>query len=157
MQEDELLHAYLTTRDETLASRHLECMFQEHVLPIVTAIVESRFHVSLRRPDRRTQSQVEQDAEDLRARVILDLAERLEEIRRHPSGPPLQDFRAYVAASTYRAFGRHLAGRYRTRAALREQLRYLLTHREEFACWTQESSKFLCGFAHWRIQHQIVL
>ncbi len=149
MLDDEALRNYLTTADETLSSRHLECLLNSHALPIVTAIVEARMRVSLRRQEGRAQTQTEQDADDLRARVLGDLTERLGALRNGPSSQTITDLRAYVAMTTYRAFGRHLAGRYRSRTALREQVEYLLTHRKEFACWVQKPQRRLCGLAPW--------
>src|SRR5690242_3604690 len=101
MHSDTLLQAFLQEPDETAATCLLQRLLIEFAEPVILAIIESRFHVSLRHTGSRVQSLAEQDAEDMRGKVLLDLTARLRDLQNTPDRNPVRDFRAYAAMTTY--------------------------------------------------------
>jgi hypothetical protein len=105
---DDLLLPYLHAADEKEAQQQLTRLIEEHARPLVDAIVTRRWRRALRRPGRLHQSEVEQDAEDIRGEVIAQLIARLAAARMDAGREAIGQFAAYVAVTTYHACDRSL-------------------------------------------------
>jgi hypothetical protein len=65
-------------------------------------------------------------------------------------GPPIENFRGYVATTTYNAYYKYVRMKYPARSRLKNRLRYLFNHRPDFVIWEDESQEYFCGLAAWR-------
>jgi hypothetical protein len=138
-----LLVSYLQTTDEAEAGRLLEELVCDFAQPLVRDIINFKLRVNFGGPDLR------EEALDLAGDVTLKLVKRLNELRTAPETTAIINLRSYVAAMAYNACDEYLRRRYPRRQSLRNQLRYVLTHRDEFALWQDEDGKSCCGFAEW--------
>lgn len=121
----------------------IEQLVVSHAEPLIKQVIRSKFHPYFGEGTR-------QDAEDLRSEVLVQLLIRLRAFKADPSRQAIGNFRSYVAVVTYRACHDHLRRRYPHYHQLKNRLRYLLTHRPEFALWECEPSVSLGGFVRWR-------
>ena len=143
---DHLLRQFIEATEEEQADRWLVTLIDEHAVPIVREILASslRFHLSNNR------AASTQDASDLFNDIIANLISRLRNIRSDRAQGAVTDFRGYIAATAYNACNLYLRQKYPRRSRLKNRLRYLLSHDETFALWTNEASGLICGFAQWR-------
>jgi hypothetical protein len=143
--QDALLQQYVSARDPAGACAYLEKLLSEFVEPIVRDITryKSRAYFSTRH------SHEVQDEEDIRSEVVLQLISRLQELRSSRGQPPIENFRGYVATTTYNAYHKYLRTRYPARWRLKNRLRYLFNHRGNLAVWENEAGEHLCGLAAW--------
>jgi hypothetical protein len=79
----------------------------------------------------------------------LRLVRLLRELKTNPQNKPVKNLRSYVAVMSYHACEEYLRRKYPQRHSLKNKLRYILTHRQEFALW-EGDDKWLCGFSEWR-------
>jgi DNA-directed RNA polymerase specialized sigma24 family protein len=149
-QSDSLLHPFLLATDQTESDRHLERLIHEHAEPIIKGILRRRTYVHPSRTENVRQSQDEQDAEDVRGEVVVQLLTRLHRLKSNPGNEGISNLRAYVAVTTYRACDKHLRQRYPQRWRLKSRLRYLLTHQPGFALWQADDGEWWGGFDVWR-------
>lgn len=149
-QSDSLLQPFLLATDQTESDRHLERLIHEHAEPIIKGILRRRVYVRLSRTESVRQSQDEQDAEDVRGEVIVQLLTRLHGLKSNPNSEGISNLRAYVAVTTYRTCDKHLRQRYPQRWRLKSRLRYLLTHQPGFALWQIDDGEWWGGFAVWQ-------
>jgi RNA polymerase sigma factor (sigma-70 family) len=143
---DHLLLQFIEATDEEQANLRVATLVDEHAVPIVREILGSRlrFHVNNNR------AAATQDANDLFNDIIISLLSRLRAIRNDRAQGAVTDFRGYIAATAHNACNLYLRQKYPRRSRLKNRLRYLLSHDETFALWTNETSGSICGFAHWR-------
>jgi RNA polymerase sigma factor (sigma-70 family) len=125
------------------ARQLIEQLVSAHAEPLIKQVIKSKFHPHF---DQGTC----QDAEDLQSEVLVQLLVRLRAFKADPTKQAIGNFRGYVAVVTYRTFDNHLRRKYPQYHQLKNRLRYLLTHRPEFALWENEREVWLCGFARWR-------
>jgi RNA polymerase sigma factor (sigma-70 family) len=92
----------------------------------------------------------ELDVEDLHGEVMLSLISRLRELRNDPVKRVIASFRSYVRVSCANACAEHFRRKLPLRNKLHDKLRYVLTHRAEFAMWKDRQDEWLCGLANWR-------
>lgn len=142
---DALLERYLSERDPAVAQECLEELLSEYVEPVVRDITRYKSRLN----GASSSDHEAQDEEDIRSEVVLQLISRLREHRSFRTERPIENFRGYVAATTYNAFHKYLRGKYPARWRLKNRLRYLLNHRANFAVWENESGEYLCGLAAW--------
>lgn len=121
----------------------IEHLVTAHAEPLIKRVIKSKLHLS-------HESGAGQDAEDLQSEVLVQLLIRLRAFRSDPAQQTISNFRGYVAVVTYRACYNHLRQKYPHYHQLKNRLRYLLTHRPEFALWENEQEVWLCGFARWK-------
>ena len=142
-----LLRDFWQATDEAAAHRLLERLVQEHARPVVQQVLNSalcfklggaQFNAS--RPD----------AEDVYGEVTLALLRRLRSLKENPGEQSITNFRAYVAVTAYNACYEYLRQKFPRRWRLVNRLRYLLTHRQEFALWGSAEGVWLGGFVGWR-------
>jgi DNA-directed RNA polymerase specialized sigma24 family protein len=143
--QDVLLRRFLNEEDPTIAQVCLEGLLAEHVEPVVRDItrykVRSAYSLGC--------GHEAQDEEDIRSEVVLQLISRLRDLRKSPTHAPIENFRAYVAATTYNAYYQYVRMKYPVRWRLKNRLRYLLNHRTDFAIWKGRHQEYFCGLAAW--------
>lgn len=147
LKSDELLVPFLRAADEEEAGRLLALLVEEHVAPIMWAVVRRKLRVPLRECDggERNQDALEVVAE-LRAALLDDLLSLRAGRRERVIG----NLRGYAAAAAYNACHRYLREKYPQRHSLKTRLRYLLTHHAGFALWEAEGAHaLLAGRAAW--------
>jgi RNA polymerase sigma factor (sigma-70 family) len=146
LQIDAVLSPYLQARGEADAAAALEQLICERAQPIVRQIVAARLRVG-----RSATSDISEDeATDVVSEVTLKLVQRLRGLRANASEKAIENFRGYVAVTAYHACDGYLRKKYPRRYSLKNQLRYILTHRAGFAAWQGSEGDLLCGFAVWR-------
>src|ERR1051326_8085128 len=144
-QAHSLLTRYLQAADEAEAQCFLDRLIEEFAQPILKGIVGTRYRVSLDALRGRTQTRNEQEASDAYSDATIQLISYLRKLRRQPQRDAIQNFRAYVAATTYRACDNLLRRKYPQRWSLKTKLRYLLSKQECFALWEAKQHETLCG------------
>ena len=144
--QDALLQRFLSEEDSTIAQVCLEALFSGHVEPLVRDITRYK----LRRNCGFGRSYEAQDEEDIGSEVTLHLLARLRELRKSRAQSPIENFRGYVAATTYNMYYKYVRMKCPSRWRLKNRMRYLLNHGHGFAMRKDEDQEFLCGLAVWR-------
>ncbi len=139
---DEALSSYLQAQDEAAAELALSRLLYEQAEPVIGSILRHNLRVTLREADDNADNQ---NALALRSSVRLQLLSELEALRSRPGGPAWANFRSHVAELTYQACDEHLRQQHPRRHNLKNKLRYLLTHNEEFALWENELRELVAG------------
>ncbi|MBA2647407.1 MAG: sigma-70 family RNA polymerase sigma factor [Pyrinomonadaceae bacterium] len=147
-QSDELLLPFLRATRGAESDRLLSQLLTEHAAPIIKAIVANKLGARAAN----TPSRESQDAEDVYSETLTRLLSHLSDCKNNPNGNAIGDFRSYVAVTTYNACHAYLRQKYPQRWRQKNRLRYLLTHRKEFALWEIGAHLWLGGFAAWRGQ-----
>jgi RNA polymerase sigma factor (sigma-70 family) len=135
---DSLLVPLLRTRDEAESQRLLEHLVADHILPVSKEIIYHKLGAHFSGRD-------QQDSEDVQNNVVLKLLSTLREYKLDPDGRAINNFRSYVAVTTYNACNEYLRQRYPQRNSLKNQLRYVFTHVPHLAMWTNDDGKAVCG------------
>lgn len=142
-----LLRDFQQSDNEANSQALLERLVQDHVRPIVRQVLNSTLRFRLKD---QTSGSSSRDAEDLYGNVVVALCQRLRRFKEESDAPVLNNFRGYVAVTSYNACHEYLRQRFPQRWSLTNKLRYLLTHRPEFALWEDAERSWLCGFANWK-------
>ena len=143
---DPLLLPVIQAISDDQADTILAQLISQHAEPVINKIVGYKFHVFLRENNRAQND----DAEDVKSEIVLNLLSRLTELRNNSQFEAIRDFRSYVAVTSYRACYEHLRHKYPKRFSLKNKLRYFLRHQQGFALWETDESGWLGGFSHWR-------
>jgi RNA polymerase sigma factor (sigma-70 family) len=144
---DHLLVAFIEANEQAEIDRCLAHLIDEHARPIVREILGSTLQLHV---DKSGVGRSSQDAGDLLNDILVSLISRLRHLRHDPEQHAIADFRSYVASTAYNACNLHLRRKFPRRSRLKNRLRYLLSHDNDFALWISEASGLLCGFAIWR-------
>jgi hypothetical protein len=144
---DQVLVPFLEEDDRSVSESLLGELVTNHAEPVIRAVIRRRLMVTLGPSDGDSQNQ---DALELAGDVRVKLVGELRSLKGEGLDRRIVDFRAYVAVTTYNACHDYLRRRYPRRWQLRNQLRYLLTHRRELALWRGRDREWLCGLASWR-------
>src|SRR5260221_10593531 len=128
-EQDALLQRYLNERDPAAAQKCLEELLSGYVEPVVRDITRHKSRANFTS----SSNHEVQDEEDIRSDVVLQLISRLQALRGSGGQALIEDFRAYVAATTYNAHPKYFRKKYPARWRLKNRLRYLLNHRADFA------------------------
>ncbi len=98
--QDALLKRFLNEEDPAIAQACFETLLSEHVEPLVRDITryKSRSSYSF------GCTHEFQDEEDIRSEVVLQLISRLRDLRRSGADAHIENFRGYVAVTTYNAY-----------------------------------------------------
>src|SRR5262249_4937935 len=120
--------------------------------PIARAVIGYKLRVFVSQSGH---SRHNQDADDVYGEVIIKLLRRLRDFRTDPDELAIGSFRHYVKVVAVNACAEYLRRKYPLRASLRDQLRYLLTPKPNFALWEPQaepsgSSGWMCGLADWQ-------
>lgn len=142
-----LLRDFQQSDNEATSQVLLERLVQEHVRPIVGQVLNSTLRFRLKD---QTSGSSSHDAEDLYGNVVVALCQRLRRLKEESGELVLNNFRGYVAVTSYNACHEYLRQRFPQRWSLTNKVRYLLTHRPEFALWEDDERCWFCGFASWK-------
>ena len=144
-ETDALLIPFLNAAQSSESNSLLTQLLSGQAGPIVRGIIREKLHL-FRAGEAPIQGQ---DEEDVYSDVMAQIVARLNALR-STRADPILDFRSYVATATFNACHQYLRRKYPHRWRLKNRLRYLLTHRDEFEIWEGAVGKQLCGFAAWR-------
>ena len=133
-----LLKIFIQSSDSGEQERAFSTLLTEHAEPTINKIIryKNRGAVS--------------DGEEIYSEVMLQLAGRLRRLQTETNGNAIDDFNSYVAVTAYNACDRFLSRKYPNRRRLKNGLRYLLAHRENFAVWQDTSGNYVGGFRRWQ-------
>jgi hypothetical protein len=145
LQSDAVLWPFLRAQDETASGSALEKLICESAQPLVRDVIRNKLRVGHSTDRDLTDDQ----AADLASDVTMKLVGRLRELRSQPAAKAINNFRGYVAVMTYHACDEFLRQKYPRRYSLKNQLRYLLTHRDGLKLWESDDGISLCGYAVW--------
>jgi hypothetical protein len=140
-----VLLPFLRAKDETASGSALERLICESAQPVVRNVIRNKLRVGHSTDRDLTDDQ----AADLASDVTMKLVGRLRELRSQPAAKAINNFRGYVAVMTYHACDEFLRQKYPRRYSLKNQLRYLLTHRDGLKLWESGDGTLLCGYALW--------
>ena len=131
-----LLQTFAQSSDSGERENALSALLTDHAAPTVNKIIRYK-----------TRGAAE-DGEEIYSEVMLQLVRRLQKL--NGEGGEIQDFNSYVAVTTYNACDRFLSRKYPNRRRLKSGLRYLLTHRKNFAVWQDQNGNYVGGFHRWQ-------
>jgi RNA polymerase sigma factor (sigma-70 family) len=137
-QTDSLLRLFAQTSDAGEQERVLSALLTEHAEPVITKIIRYKTRG------------VSEDSEEIYSEVMLQLVGRLRRLKAETNGKEIENFDSYVAVTTYNACDRFLSRKYPNRRRLKNGLRYLLAHRENFAVWQDKNGNYVGGFRRWQ-------
>jgi RNA polymerase sigma factor (sigma-70 family) len=92
------------------------------------------------------------DAEEVYGEVQLHLLRRLRELKKDPAGKPISNLRGYAAMVARHTCDEYLRHKYPWRRHLKDQIRYHLISRREFALWEDPEKGWLSGLAAWELK-----
>ena len=136
---DVLLSPYLNAASEAESESLLTSLLTEHAGPVIRKIIRRKLDDHSRT----------QETEDVYCEVVTQLLERLRLCKMSSDQEGIQDFRNYVAVTTYNACHEYLRNKYPERRRLKNRLRYLLTHHAAFSLWQTAEGEWVSGFATW--------
>jgi hypothetical protein len=145
-EQDTLLRRFFGEEDSNIAQACLEGLFSKYVEPVVRDITRHKLRCNCHF-DR---SYEIQDEEDINSEVLLQLLARLRELRKSRAQSPIENFRGYVAATTYNVCHKYVRMKYPSRWRLKNRVRYLLNHCQGLRLWQDDDQEFHCGLAAWR-------
>ena len=151
-QSDAILLPFLQAGDDPTSSNAVEELICQFAQPIIGDIIRNKLRVGYS-ADR---DLTDEEAADLISDVTLKLVGRLRELKSDPSARAIKNFRGYVAVTSYHACDEYLRKKYPKRYSLKNQLRYVLTHREGFAVWGNDAGVLSCGLAGWKNQKHLM-
>jgi len=136
---DALLSPYVNATSEAESESLLTTLLVEHAGPVIRKIIRRKLDDRFRT----------QETEDVYGEVVTQLLERLR-LCKTGSEDGIQDFRNYVAVTTYNACHEYLRNKYPERRRLKNRLRYLLTHHTAFSLWQTSEGDWLAGLNTWK-------
>src|SRR3954452_12685561 len=113
----------------------------ERLDPIIRSAVRRRLHVSLQLLDERRENE---EARDFVSDARLLIIEKLQKLRTGDA-PPIVDLDAYTDRIAVNVCNKYLRQKYPLRRRLKNQLRYLFSHNQQFALWTSDEGEWLCS------------
>lgn len=143
---DHLLLPFLQAVDAEEEEHCLVRLIEGHAAPIIRRILSSSLRFQLEGADGGSWGQ---GGEDLFGDVVVNLLRRLRHLKADRPHDVINDFRGYVAATTYNACHLYLRRKYPQRCRVRNRLHYLLTHHRDFGLWVSPAHGLLCGLAGW--------
>jgi DNA-directed RNA polymerase specialized sigma24 family protein len=141
-----LLRDFQQSLDEADSQVLLERLIQEHVRPVARQVLNSTLRFRL------TDQQCgisHPDGEDVYSNIVVALCQRLRRLKDESREPTINNFRGYVAVTSYNACHEYLRQKFPQRWSLANKVRYLLTHRREFALWEDDERCSFAGFVAW--------
>jgi hypothetical protein len=144
--QDSLLQSFLSEEDPDIAQGCLEKLFSEYVEPVVRDVTRYKLHCI----SDFGRSHEAQDEEDIASEVVLHLLARLQDLRKSGGQSTIENFRGYVAATTYNVYYKYVRMKHPSRWRLKNRIRYLLNHAHALAMWQDEGQELFCGLAEWQ-------
>jgi DNA-directed RNA polymerase specialized sigma24 family protein len=151
-ESDTLLGPFLKADNETDLESVLTELISIQATPIIKGIIRYKLRAQI---NPQSVSRQSLDAEDIRSEVVLQLLKRLQALRDDPNNT-IENFRSYVATTTYHTCDQFLRREHPQRWHLKNKLRYILKHRPIFALWRNGDEGWSCGLTAWRDQLQIM-
>lgn len=138
---DPLLVPYCQAKDEEVAQHIAAQLVCEQMEPVINSIVARKLGagLSLRRDE----------AADVRSDILLQLLQRLQQLRQGSNETPVKNLRAYVAVTSYRGCAAYLRQQYPQRRRLQNRVRYLLLSQPQFVLRQDEEEEWSGGLAAW--------
>ncbi len=130
---------FLSAADPALEERVLSRLLFEQADPVIRRVVQSRLF-----------NTPPQDREDIVGEVLLDLVERLREMKRQHSAANIDQFRGYAASAAHHASSEYLRRRYPERHRVKNRVRYLIDKSPGFDSWQDEAGVSVCGPSQWK-------
>lgn len=137
-QANSLLRIFAQSSDSGEQENILSALLTEHAQPVISKIIRYKTRGA------------SEDSEEIYSEVMLQLVGRLRRLKAETNGKEIENFDSYVAVTTYNACDRFLSRKYPNRRRLKNGLRYLLAHRENFAVWQDKNGNYVCGFRRWQ-------
>lgn len=142
-----LLGSFLQTADVAEVDNALAFLIEKRIEPLVKKILRGKLHASLRIADDR---QTNQDALEMSGEIKALILFKLRHLKAENNRIEIENFEAYVTTITLNTYHQYLRKKYPFRLSLKNQLRYLLTHRREFSLWKTDKNVWACGFSDWQ-------
>lgn len=146
-QVDEILLPFLHATDDSASEHLLQQLIDIYAEPVIREIIRSKLRLA---PGRVSLIPDSQEAGDIKGEVTLRVLERLRDFKNDPTEKAISDFRSYVAVAAFHACDGYLRRKYPKRHRLTFKLRYILTHRPDFALWEGANGDRYCGFKAWQ-------
>ena len=157
-QPDPLLHSFLVATAPREADRCVALLIREHADGVVLSIIRRKLKIALGRMGGATQTQDEQNAEDVHGAAIAQIVGRLNLLRADPIDV-IADFCGYAAVVASNACDAFLRRKYPKRQFVKNRLRYLLGNssgQTGIVSWQGARGETLCGFEAWRESERAV-
>lgn len=144
---DPLLMPFVYATNDSEAETALNQILAASAEPLIKKIVQSKLHVSLNAV-RHDDSQF--DAQDLCGDIMLQVMNRLREIRTDPDKKIINHFAAYIAMIAHSVCNEYFRQKFPQRTRLRNRIRYLLTHHEDFFLQKTGKRKWIASLSVWK-------
>jgi hypothetical protein len=146
---DELLRPFLSATGGAESESLLAGIISEHARPLIRNIIRAKLRVSFSEQDGQ---HLNQDALEIGSEVTGTLLAELQSLKIFPRQKTINNFPNYVAVVTFKACYDYLCRKYPQRHSLKNKLRYLFTHKDEFALresadgeWTSACAELPCS------------
>lgn len=144
---DALLVPYLRASEDAESQRLITSLISEHAEPVITKIINYKL---LNERGGSHSNDRQYALEEIHGEIVVQLLQRLRNLKNGYHDKTINDFRGYVATVTYNACDRYISRKYPQRRRLKNGLRYLLTHRPGLALWKDRHETWLAGLAAWQ-------
>jgi len=143
---DHLLASYLYATDQAERQQHLEELLLFYASPVVRQILRRRLGFYVNQQGRNPHNL---DAEDLYQEIMTKIVQTLHDLVSPSTKIVIENLNQYVARIASNACNDFLRTKSPARARLKNNLRFVLNHHQDFAVWKMQDET-LCGFAVWR-------
>jgi len=143
---DQLLLPYLQANSDSDRDQHLQEILSTYAVPEVRITLRRRLSFFV---DSHGKSPHNKDAEDLFQEIMTKIVEALHDLTEPSSNAVIEDLQEYIGRITANCCNDVLRKQSPTRTRLKYNLRFLLTHHEDFAVW-KAAGLTLTGIAEWR-------
>lgn len=145
---DQLLLPYLQASDESERQHHLDEILSAYAVPEVRLALRRRLSFFV---DSRGKSPHNQDAEDLFQEIMTKIVQALHDLRKPSRTTVIEDLEEYIARIATNSCNDVLRLKKPSRTRLKYNLRFVLTHHEDFSIWKSDRHA-LTGFTEWRLR-----
>lgn len=145
-QTDAALLAFLQSHEGKESEEFLARLVSEQTKSTISPVVRGKLRVSLSPNDGAHQNQ---EALDLVMDVQAAIVAKLRDLRSNSSHPAISSLSNYVATVSFNACNLYWRQKYPKRWSLKNKLRYLLTHADQFKLWQRDDREWVAGFAQW--------
>jgi DNA-directed RNA polymerase specialized sigma24 family protein len=136
---DPVLGPFLNAPLESAAEHDALRVLIEEVTPVIEGVVHGRAGVALAAIER----------EELFSEAVLQVIQRLQEIKSEPPRRPITNFKGYAAVLAFHVVHAHFRRVHPERQRLRNRIRHVVRTSAPFALWQSQSGQFVCGRASW--------
>lgn len=133
----------LDSKDDEERERRLAEILAEQASPLIWEMIRRRLGLSTKSLGAAV------DPEDIYQSTMLQLVNRLRDLVADPAKNEIEQFASYVRRLTLNICTDHLRQKAPERFRLKNNLRYQLGRRPEFAIWSGEAGMLFCGLADW--------